>query len=426
MTALPGRGGTFVTKPDGPVPAVRLVAAALLSLGLLAGEASWAGEERAGPAASIPVEEPIDDEKPSGCYGSPAFGARLLNAVSEGGAHNALVSPLGARIALAMMAQGGTAPVRAAFRELAGAPPICALKAVLGASATDGRIDARIANGAFADPRLDLFPAFSLALRERFDARVEALDFADARAAETIDSWVSEKTDGAISTLVERLDPDDRLVLANAIHFRAEWAHGFDPELTAPAPFRPRSGETVAAPAMRADELPARHRADADFEAVSLPYGDGAFALAAVLPRDGMTPEEALGRLTEDPSWLAGKGFRRARGALQLPRLALDSEAGLLPVLRALGLAAALDDENAFAGIGAPPPELSRLVQRVALEVDERGTTASAATAAVMATRGSIPGRFDLRIDRPFALSIRYVETGALLFVAWVDNPAAG
>lgn len=416
-----------MTKQGKPVPAARLVAAALLSLGLVAGEVAGACEECAGEAASIRVDKPvIDDSLDDGCHGSPAFGARLLNAVSEGGAHNSLVSPLGARVALAMAAQGGKAPVRAAMRELAGESPICALAAILDASAADDRAAARIANGAFADARLDLFPAFRLALRERFDVRVEELDFADARAVETIDSWVSEQTGGAISSLVERLDPDDRLVLANAIHFRAEWTHGFDPERTAPAPFRPRSGETVEAPAMRADDLPARHRADADFEAVSLPYGDGAFAFAAVLPRDGMSSEEALRRLTEDPSWLAGEGFRRARGALRLPRLALDGEAGLLPVLRALGLAAALDDENAFAGIGAPPPELSRLVQRAAIEVDERGTVASAATAAVMATREAIPGRFDLRVDRPFALSIRHIGTGALLFAAWIDNPAAG
>ena len=106
---------------------------------------------------------------------------------------------------------------------------------------------------------------------------------------------MSEKTEGAISSLIERFDPDDRPALVNAIHFRGEWTRGFDPDRTAPAPFRLRSGATVDIPAMRIDGLSAGYRSDADFEAVSVPYGDGAFAFAAMLPRDGMAPEEALG-----------------------------------------------------------------------------------------------------------------------------------
>ena len=101
-------------------------------------------------------------------------------------------------------------------------------------------------------------------------------------------------------------------------------------------------------------DLDAGYRADADFEAVSVPYGDGAFA---------------------------------------------------------------------FAGIAAPA--LDRLVQRAVIEVEERGTTASAVTGG-LAVPTSIAVPFDLRIDRPFAFSIRHVATGAVLFAAWIDNPQAG
>lgn len=73
------------------------------------------------------------------------------------------------------------------------ASPACALAEILDASATDERIETRIASGAFADSRLDPLPAFRLALRERFDARVEQLDFANASAVETINAWVSER-----------------------------------------------------------------------------------------------------------------------------------------------------------------------------------------------------------------------------------------
>ena len=129
--------------------------------------------------------------------------------------------------------------------------------------------------------------------------------------------------------------------------------------------------------------------------------------------------------MAADPSWLAGGGYRHAGGALQLPRLALDSKTGLLPILSVLGLADTLDYDDAFAGIAASPPALDRLVQRAVIEVEERGTTASAVTGG-LAVPTSIAVPFDLRIDRPFAFSIRHVATGAVLFAAWIDNPQAG
>ena len=304
-------------------------------------------------------------------------------------------------------------------------PSSCRLQWVVYDASGDA-VKVQVANGAFADRRLDLFPAYSAVLRDRFDARVERLDFKDERSVGRINAWVSESTGGAIPRLVSRLDPDDVLVLANAIRFEGEWAQRFDPERTMPAPFHLRSGAAPEIPTMHAEGLPARYREDGDFQAVALPYGGGRFELVAVLPRAGLEAPEALRRLAADPSWLGGRDFRRAHGALALPRLGLDAEASLLPALRALGLGAALDDPQAFAGIAAPAPKLSRVLHRTMLVLDERGTEAAAATAAVMATRTVMVEEersFEMRVDRPFALAVRHRGTGAVLFAAWVDRP---
>ena len=295
--------------------------------------------------------------------------------------------------------------------------------------ASDGAVKVRVANGAFADRHLDLFPAFSATLRDRFDARVERLDFADERSVGRVNAWVAEATGGAIPELVARLDPNDVLVLANAIRFEGEWAQHFDPERTVPAPFHLRTGTAPEVPTMHADDLPARYREDGDFQAAALPYDGGGFELVAVLPRAGLEAPEALRRLAADPSWLGGRDFGKARGTLALPRLTLDVEASLLPALRALGLGDALDDPQAFAGIAAPAPKLSRVLHRTMLVLDERGTEAAAATAAIMMARAAIVEEdrtFDMRVDRPFALAVRHRGTGAVLFAAWVDEPTTG
>ena len=216
------------------------------------------------------------------------FGAELLAAVSEDGSRNALVSPVGIHTVLAMVSQGATAEVRRWTNEIAGQaidPPSRQLDLVLAAAEADAAVELRVANGAFADRRLDLFPAFAGVLEDRFGARVERLDFASDGAVTKINDWVAKATREAIPGLLSRLDPDDALVLANAIHFRGEWAQRFDKERTVPAAFHPASGDSVEVATMQADGLPAGYREGADFQAVLLPYGSGAFGLAVVLPR---------------------------------------------------------------------------------------------------------------------------------------------
>ena len=304
----------------------------------------------------------------------------------------------------------------------------CRLTEVLGAAGDDEGVELRIANAAFADRRLDLFPSFSAVLGDRFGARVERIDFADEGAVERINAWVARETEEAIRRLVSHLEPDDALVLANAMHFRGIWTRQFDAPSTAPLPFHVQPDKVIDVPTMQADDLRARYREDGDYRAVVLPYGGGDFVAVVVLPREGLGPEVALRGLAADPSWLGGSGFRRTSGSLALPRVTLHGEASLLPTLRGFGLAPALDGANAFAGIAAPPPVLSRVAHRAMLVIDEQGTEAAAATAAIMTTRAAIrdDDGFEMIVDRPFVLAVRHRGTGALLFTAWVVDPSGG
>ena len=366
---------------------------------------------------------------------SGRLGVELLAAVSGEGRTNALVSPLGIGAVLAMLSQGAVEPVRRAIGEMlggwGGVPPHtlpCRLAALLGAAREDPRVKLNIANAAFAERRLDLFPSFAAVLGDRFGARVERLDFADAGSVSRINAWVARETANAIPSLVSSLDPDDVLVLANAMHFHGEWTRQFDPALTVPRPFHLHAGPPIDVATMQMEELSARYREDAHFQAVSLPYGSGGFALVVVLPREGGESAAALRGLASDPSWFGGEGFYRMHGYLALPKVTLDGDASLLPVLRALGLGSALDDADAFAGIATPAPALSRVVHRTMLELDEQGTEAAAATAAIMTTRAAMPPDegFEMQVDRPFAMAVRHRGTGGLLFTAWVADPTGG
>ncbi|MCY4319258.1 MAG: hypothetical protein OXE76_08745 [Alphaproteobacteria bacterium] len=404
---------------------MRLTTAALLAA-LLAGACSTmppeTPEER---KAGLSVPECQPAAAPAG------FAVRLLGEASDRGLHNVVVSPAGIETALAIAAEGSSDALRLALARLfteedTKTPwmPGCRLAAMHEAAEADGGVELAIVAEAFADRKIVLRPAFRAALEERFDATAERLDFSGDGAARRINGWVRRGTGGRVAHLVDRLDPEDMLVLASAVHFRGTWARAFDPALTQLRPFRLASGGTVWTSAMLSEELPARYRENGEFQAVELGYGDGGFEFTAVLPREGLGPADALVRLAADPGWLAGRGYRKARGRLVLPRIDLESRAGLLPALKRLGLAEALEDRDVFARMAEPAPALGRVLHAAKLALDERGTEATAATAAVFATRAAIEelDSFEMVVDRPFALAVRRTGVG-LLFAAWVADP---
>ena len=398
--------------------------------------------------------EGASGEAPS--YGR--FGVELLGAVSREGERNALVSPLSVGTVLEMLEQGANERVRRAIREMlrgkgpagevdevspaaAGAGSadgqapgaregrgadsalLCRLAAVSAAAAEDAGVELNIANAAFAAQALALNPTFAAVLRDRFGARAERLNFSRPDSVERINAWVARETADAIPELLREddVDPATVLVLVNAVYFRGEWAQPFDPARTARLPFHTGAGSHVDVPTLQADDLSAHYRRDESFEALSLPYGDGRFALMLVLPRAGLASSEALRRLASDPSWLSGHGYHRAHGSLSLPRTTLHDGGSLLQDLSALGLGGVLDDRSAFSGIASPPPTLDDVIYQTLLVLDEKGTEAAAATAAILTKSLSV--RFEMRVDRPFALALRHLESGAFLFAAWVSDP---
>ena len=58
------------------------------------------------------------------------------------------------------------------------------------------------------------------------------------------------------------------------------------------------------------------------------------------------------------------------------------------------------------------------------VEVDEAGTEAAAATAVIMQATAMPADPIEVTIDRPFLFLIRDIETGTVLFLGRVMNPA--
>ena len=84
------------------------------------------------------------------------------------------------------------------------------------------------------------------------------------------------------------------------------------------------------------------------------------------------------------------------------------------------------DDKADFSGIdGSRYLFVSSVLQKVFVEVNEEGSEAAAATAAIMRLRSLPPPNQLFNVDHPFIFIIRDNLTGMILFQGRVVDPSA-
>ena len=287
-----------------------------------------------------------------------------------------------------------------------------------------------VANSLWGQAGYPFLDEFLTLLAEHYDAGMHLVDFVPAAedARQTINAWVAEKTAGRIVDLIPEGVITDltRLVLVNAIWFKASWATPFDPDRTGDGPFRLLDGGEVTVPLMQANlELP---YAEGDgYQAVRLPYAGDA-SMLVILP-DAERFEEVVHRL--DASELEA-----IRGAepehlveLSMPKFEFRSQLALKPALQELGMVAAFTEPSSpdgadFTGMTAARELfVHEVVHQAFITVDEEGTEAAAATAVIVG-RESAPMPATVSIDRPFLFLIEHGTTRELLFIGQVTDPS--
>ncbi len=289
----------------------------------------------------------------------------------------------------------------------------------------------RVVNSMWAAPNMMLAPPFLDTLATSYGAGVRLTDFGAAPDAsrESINRWVSDETNARIPALLSKDDitGNTRLVLVNAVYFKAAWASPFSKGATVPATFHARAGDRPVDMMNATGRIP---YAEGDgWKAVALPYEGNELSFVAVLPDDLASFEASL---TGDPFRTIAPAVPPPSTAvdIHLPRFKIDGASfGLKNVLKARGMVDAFDPDLAdFSGM-APAERvfIGSVVHQTFVTVDEDGTEAAAATAVVFSDAGSVSAPpekvIDVTFDRPFVFFVRDNATGAILFLGRIAAP---
>jgi serpin B len=359
------------------------------------------------------------------------FGFQLLGQCQQSLANtNFFLSPAGLALALSMAqtgAGGDTGREMRAVLGVEGIPPKELnndneeLLARL--SKLDSRIKLEIANSLWCDKTAVLKPDFVATDKQAYSAEVSNVDFRDPATVNSINDWVSGRTHGKISRMVEApLDPLLRLIVLNAIYFKGDWTAPFDTNLTRDLPFTLAAGQTVLHPRMsRTGSF--RYLENDALQAVELPYSDGGASMFVILPKAALNA--FLPSLTAEnfSQWTARMESRK--GTLQLPRFKLENEYDLKNVLATMGMRIAFTTRADFSGMAEEPLCVSWVKQKTYVAVNEQGTEAAAVTGVgvrAMAMRVE-PPPFQMVVDRPFFVAIREKQTGLILFLGAIFDP---
>jgi serpin B len=369
--------------------------------------------------------------------GYNALGFRLFQQLNGSGKDkNILISPLSIATVLAMTHHGARGATQS---EMSNALGITALSndEVNNASSTlqsslnapGAQITLTTANSLWARQGTELEKPFLDTSQRFFGAQIQSLDSADPQAVGTINGWVNTHTQGKISEIIERLDPSSRLVLVNAVYFKGQWQTKFASSSTRDAPFRLSAKNSKPVPLMgqKGDfQYLEDTSATNPLQAVSLPYGNGRLSLYLFMPGKKSSLATLTKQLTAENwnRWMSR--FVEREGIVSLPRFKMEYEAELISPLKANGLKLMFDAKRAdFSGISTKEPlYVSEVRHKTIIEVNEEGTEAAAATAAVMnATGASSNEPFEFIADRPFLAALRDNATGIILFLGAVRDP---
>ncbi|HZT81681.1 MAG TPA: serpin family protein, partial [Gemmataceae bacterium] len=257
-----------------------------------------------------------------------------------------------------------------------------------------------------------------------YGAPLQLVDFVHQAPAARIEinAWVANDTSNMIRDLLApgAIDAATAMVIISAVFLDASWRSPFDPEATVEAAFTGLDGRIVDVPMMRCVQRLA-YAARANYQAVELPYVGDDLSMVVIVPDAGRFAEVEA-RLDAPALDKVFRSLMHSEVSIGLPRFTLSTKIELAGALAGLGMVEAFSVRDAnFSGASANEELFISVVPHEAhVEVDETGTRASAATAAVMQRKGGLKR---LVADRPFLFVVRHRATSALLFLGRVLDP---
>ena len=281
-----------------------------------------------------------------------------------------------------------------------------------------------MASRLWAKTGLEIEPEFIRTIGDLYNAEIDQIDFGNTPdlAAATINEWTAEQTSRAIEKVIEpeEINEDTRLILTNAMYFKATWEEQFLPDQTEEAPFYLSETKQISVPMMnQTSTFP--YSETPEVQILEMPYASNTLSMVVMLP----TTEGGLGQLEDqlvENYCSLVTTLEPEEVMVRIPKFQFEQTMNLLPIMAKLGLSSPFQPGLAdFSGITKQEPIHIENARHIAfIDVTEEGTEAAAVDifdALWCASDQSFIA------NRPFLFVIREKTTGVIVFLGRVVNP---
>ena len=277
-----------------------------------------------------------------------------------------------------------------------------------------------IANSAWFKDAKNINPDFKNTLKE-----LHADSF--KISAKEINAWVSDHTHGKITKLFDQVDPEILAIFVNTIYFKAPWLFPFEKKNTVLAVFTSSKHLTLKVPTMHAQNH-VQYYEDENAQWVELPYRDSDFLMRLALPIKKFDLRKVEEQLSQEYLSKVASKQTGTLVTLSLPKFKFNQQVSFKSIFTSAGYGELFSARPGdFAKMSKNSEfKISDVIQATAIEVDEVGTEAAAATAAVMeGTSLSLSRPKVFNADQPFLFVLQNKKTSEIYFMGRVTDPSS-
>ena len=342
---------------------------------------------------------------------------RLLGASKN--TQSLFFSPLSIVVALSLLTGAAEDDTKKKLLEKLGVhrdEELQSISSLINSSGSSMTSSVSVANAIFADKSFTVFDDYKTFL-EGFHA--EFIQYSNlAEEVDGINSWISDKTEGLIQNMLSKsLLRNSHTVIVNALAFKGSWENKFDERYTQSVAFHLSKEERRSVRMMYLQNTKIWCRLTPTYDAVRLPCGtsetsNNGISLVAYLPKAESSFEEVIDTIKVEGVKPLDDVFSKSKyNQFGFPRFEILGDYTLKASLRELGFPV----DQAFPHMGTGDCFVEEVVHKAFVKVDEKGTTAAAATA-VMMKRSRPQNQTILIFDRPFIFSIMANDSGTIIF----------
>lgn len=378
---------------------------------------------------------PFPDEAHQVITAQNQFGFRLFNLVNRADQTNSnkMISPLSIFMDLSMVYNGAAGQTRQAMKEALQLSNIDAnmlnktnQALLINLPGADPTVTIDMANSIWYKNNLDPLPSFLKVNQNYYQAEITGADFSAPQTVDRINNWVAKSTQQKITSILDHIEPSEVMFLLNAVYFNGKWTQSFDPAHTQKAAFHTAGQETKQVPFMY-KESKYNYGQNDSLQVIELPYGSGSFSMYVLLPDENNKADALIASLNTTSFAQITSGMDSSKVRLYLPKWEADYAIdNLIPELTQMGMGIAFENNADFTRMyKSNQAQISQVVHKTYIKVDEEGTEAAAVTSTGMQTTALRPDYPPvMNVNRPFVYIITEKNSGSILFLGEVNDPS--